>query len=125
VVDIMGAAGVLPEPAASFVDTIVAIVRKCTPPEAVRAVLLAEVDEHYTGTRMEFAAPDGPMDSSGWVEFAEPWSEELSDTLLDLRAAMMARGSPSRFGLTFTVLVDGAFELGVTYDMPSDLPWIH
>ncbi|MER7281609.1 hypothetical protein ABT369_44945 [Dactylosporangium sp. NPDC000244] len=109
----------------SCVDTIVAIVRKVTPPEAVRSVLLAEVDDHYTGARMEFHSATGPLDSSGWVAFADPWTDELSDTLLALRAAMVARGSPSRFGLTFTVEGDGGFDVSVTYEMPPDLPWIH
>ncbi|MEU7869202.1 hypothetical protein [Dactylosporangium sp. NPDC049140] len=111
--------------ATSCMDTIVGIVRKVTPPDAVRSVLLAEVDDHYTGTRMEFHSATGPLDSSGWVAFADPWTEELSDTLLALRAVMMAEGSPSRFGLIFTVQGDGGFDVSVTYEMPPDLPWIH
>ncbi|GAA3455358.1 hypothetical protein [Dactylosporangium matsuzakiense] len=108
-----------------YLDSIVAIVRKVSPPEAVRSVFEAEVDEHYTGMRMQFEGEDGPLDSSRWAEFADPWSEELTNTLLDLRDAMVAEGSLPRFGLTFTVDRDAGFDVTLTYDMPADLPWVH
>jgi hypothetical protein len=111
--------------AGALADGIVAIVRKVSPPEAVRTVFLAEVDEHYTGLRMEFHGAAGPLDSRRWTEFADPWSEELSGALLDLREVMLALGAPPRFGLTFTVLRDADYDVAVTYDMPADLPWIH
>jgi hypothetical protein len=108
----------------TFVNAVVEIVREISPADAVQTVLLAEVDEDYTCTRVEFRSQSGPMDSTAWVELCAPRSEELSDALLELRDAMVAQGSKSRFGLTFTVLRSGGFEVSVTYDMPDDLPWI-